>query len=466
MFSTADTIVAIATPPGRGALGVVRLSGPDASRIARELIGRATPLVSRRATFARLSVPSPSAQSATPRAMTDLGDEVVVTAFPAPRSSTGEDCVEISAHGSPVVLAGILRAAVGAGARLAEPGEFSLRAFLNGKRDLVQVEAVADLVDAVTPLQARAAFDQLQGTLTQAIVAIEAQLFDVMARLEASLDFPDEGYHFIAEDALGAALADLLAKVDALLSDASRGRLVREGALVTLVGAPNVGKSSLFNALVQANRAIVTPVPGTTRDLLTERVDLSGLSVSLVDTAGLRPTDDLVEQEGVRRAEGSLTVSDLVLAVLDRSRPLTDDDRRMLESTARRRRVVVVNKIDLDPAWDVTSVETASTPVEISVRSGHGLDALIERVGAELSGTPDWREQTRITNVRHVHLLEQARASFDHARRAVLESNGQLPEEFVLADLQDAHAHLQEITGRRTSEDLLRHIFARFCIGK
>jgi tRNA modification GTPase len=456
VFSTSDTIVAIATPPGRGALGVVRLSGADGSRIAGELIGRATPLVPRRATFARLRLPSTSG----------LGDEVVVTAFPAPQSSTGEDCVEISAHGSPVILAGILRAAVAAGARLAEPGEFSLRAFLKGKRDLVQVEAVADLVDAVTPLQARAAFDQLQGTLTQTIGAIESHLFDLMARLEASLDFPDEGYHFIAVEALGTALEGILAKVDALLADASRGRLVREGALVTLVGAPNVGKSSLFNALVQANRAIVTPVPGTTRDLLTERVDLGGLSVSLVDTAGLRPTDDLVEQEGVRRAEGSLAVSDLVLAVLDRSRPLTDDDRRMLEWTARRRRVVVVNKIDLDPAWDEGAMEFGAAPVAISVRVGEGLDALVHRVGAELSGTDEWRERALVTNVRHVHLLEQARASLDHARRAVSESSARLPEEFVLADLQDAHAHLQEITGRRTTDDLLRHIFERFCIGK
>ena len=327
MFSTSDTIVAIATPPGRGALGVVRLSGPEAARIGAELAGRTSPFAPRRATFARLAL----------RAAGDVGDEVVITSFPAPRSSTGEDCVEVSAHGSPVVLAAILRAAVQAGARLAEPGEFSLRAFLHGKRDLVQCEAVADLVEAVTPRQARVAFDQLQGTLTTLIAAIESDLFHLVARLEASLDFPDEGYHFVEADEVGLALDRVLQRLDALLADAARGRLVREGAIVTLTGAPNVGKSSLFNALLNTNRAIVTALPGTTRDLLTERVDVHGLSLALVDTAGLRPTEDVIEQEGVRRAEGSLAVADLVLVVLDRSRPWTQDDAQVVTVTARGR---------------------------------------------------------------------------------------------------------------------------------
>lgn len=457
MFSTADTIVAIATPHGRGALGVVRLSGPEAHRIARALTARPGPLVPRQATFARLGLPSGDG----------VGDEVVITMYPGPRSATGEDCVEISAHGSPVVLASILRSAVDAGARLAEPGEFSLRAFLNGKRDLIQAEAIADLVDAVTPLQARAAFDQLQGTLTTAIGVIESELFDLVARLEASIDFPDEGYHFFSGDELPAALVRVRDRMERLLADAGRGRLVRDGAVVTLVGAPNVGKSSLFNALLNANRAIVTAVPGTTRDLLTERAEIGGLSLALVDTAGLRPTEDVIEEEGVRRAEGSLASSDLVLALLDRSRPIDKDDERMLAVTAGRPRLIVINKTDLEAAWRADDVAVpAGDIVEISASTGRGLNDLVRRIATTLSGAESWQERPLVTNIRHVRLLEQSRDAVARARDALLESGGGISEEFVLADLQDAQARLQEITGRRTSEDLLRHIFERFCIGK
>ncbi len=467
MFSTADTIVAIATPPGRGGLGVVRLSGPDAGPIASALIGRRSPLAPRRATFARLLIPGP----------TNVGDEVVITSFPSPGSYTGEDVVEISAHGSPVVLAGILRAAVAAGARLAEPGEFTLRAFLHGKRDLVQAEAVADLIDAVTPLQARAAFDQLEGTLTGAIHAIEAALFDLIARLEASLDFPDEGYHFVEPGTIGTALDAVIARLDTLLADAGRGRLIREGALVAIVGAPNVGKSSLFNALLNTNRAIVTAVPGTTRDAVTERADIRGLSVALVDTAGIRDTDDEVEREGVARSHGTLAVADIALVVIDRSRPRLAEDERVLDATRKVRRLVVINKIDLPRAWDAAPGDLVrdDEQVEVSTRSGAGLDDLADRLHRRLAGhgesphgrPAEWtRDPPLVTNVRHAALLEDARRSLDRARTAYAEAQGTLPEELLLAELQDARDRLEEVTGRRTAEDVLRHIFAKFCVGK
>jgi len=458
VFSTADTIVAIATPAGRGGLGVVRLSGPDAIPIAMALVDRATPFEPRYATFARLS----------PRGDADAGDEVVITTFPAPGSYTGDNVAEVSAHGSPVVLAAILRAAVERGARLAEPGEFTLRAFLNGKRDLIQAEAVADLIDAVTPLQARAAFDQLEGTLTGAIATIEARLFDLCARLEASLDFPDEGYHFIEPAQLAGELDDLLERMDRLVRDAQRGRLIREGALVTLVGAPNVGKSSLFNALLNANRAIVTEVPGTTRDLLTERVEIGGLSLALVDTAGLRPAADEVEREGVARARESLRVADLALVVLDRSRPLGSDDRDVLDATAHVPRIIVVNKIDLAAAWaQGAALPARDGRVDVCARTGEGLDRLAELIAASLSvSAAPARDTPMVTNVRHSRLIDEARAAVDRGRQALAGSGGALPEEFLLADLQDAVGRLQEITGRRSSEDLLRHIFQRFCIGK
>lgn len=477
MFSSADTIVAIATPSGRGGLGVVRLSGPDAARIAAELVGRNTPFTPRYATFATFGTsPHPASGSAIPDPGSRTPDHVVVTFFPRPASYTGEDVAEISAHGSPVVLAALLRAAVDQGARLAEPGEFTLRAFLHGKLDLVQAEAVADLVDAVTPLQARTAFDQLEGTLTLAIGAIEAELFDVMARLEASLDFPDEGYHFLQPREASDGLRGLLARIDALLAQAARGRLVREGAQVAIVGAPNVGKSSLFNALLNANRAIVTAVPGTTRDLLTERTDMGGLSLALVDTAGVRESSDVVEREGVARARAAVGVAELVLVMLDRSRPLGDDDRAVLSDTEPSRRLVVVNKSDLPASGDFPSripfPSSSKLPpgsvgapgtIEISVRTGDGLDALRAAITAALVEGESLRDRPLVSNVRHTTLLEAARAAIERARTAL---EREVPEEFPLVDLQEAAAALQEITGRRTTDDLLRNIFERFCIGK
>ena len=462
MFSTTDTIVAIATPPGRGGLGVLRLSGPDSPRIACELLGRTKPLRPRHATLGMIGVRSPFSPSARDDRGQVASDRVVVTFFSAPASYTGEDVVEISAHGSPVVLNGILRLAIDAGARLAEPGEFTLRAFLNNKVDLVQAEAVADLIDAVTPLQARAAFDQLEGTLTKAIAAIDAALFDIIAKLEASLDFPDEGYRFVAPQEAREGIVAVIAKVDQLLANAARGRLVREGAAVAIVGAPNVGKSSLFNALLNANRAIVTAIPGTTRDLLTEQADLGGLSLSLIDTAGVRETADVVEQEGVARAKASIGVADLTIVLLDRSRPLTMDDRELIGITSSRPRVVAWNKIDLPPALPLEPLDPIQA-VAISATTGKGIDKLIAAMASTLGSVEIPRDQPQVTNIRHVVLLDRARESLERAS-AALET--QVSEEFPLLDLQEAGAALQEITGQRTSDDLLSHIFERFCIGK
>ena len=290
MFTPDDTIVAVATPPGRGGLGVVRLSGPQAATIAGTLLDRSEPLRARHATVARIV----DHTAAVPTAV----DQVVATAFPHPGSYTGDDVVEISAHGSPVLLGRIVALACAAGARLAEPGEFTLRAYLNGRLDLVQAEAVADLIDAVTPLQARIAFDQLEGTITTPIRELDSQLFDLIARLEASLDFPEEGYHFVAAGEVAEAVGAITRQVNALLNGAARGRLIREGCQVVIVGKPNVGKSSLFNQLLGVARAIVTPMAGTTRDLVTDVTDLNGLAVTLVDSAGIRSAGDAVEVEG------------------------------------------------------------------------------------------------------------------------------------------------------------------------
>jgi len=450
MFSTTDTIVAVATPPGRGGIGVVRLSGAGAETIARALVAREQPLAPRHATFTRIAA----------------CDQVVATFFPAPHSYTGEDVVELSAHGSPVILAGIVSAAMGGGARLAEPGEFTLRAFLNGRIDLPQAEAVADLIDAVTPLQARAAFDQLEGTLTGAIGEIDAGLFDLVARLEASVDFSEEGYHFVEPAEVARTLERLMARTASLIDEGRRGRLVREGLQVVIVGKPNVGKSSLFNALAGAARAIVTDVPGTTRDLVAEIVDVDGMRVTLVDTAGMRPTHDVVEAEGVARARQAWDVADLVLIVVDGSAPLDALDRQLLEETAGRRRLVVLNKSDLGADLGVVpGGEGGAGRLRVSARTGDGFGDL--RAGILRALDVEMRDDPpAITNLRHVALLERAHEALLRARVAAGAGGDALPEEFVLADLQEARAALEEISGRRTSEDVLSHIFARFCIGK
>jgi tRNA modification GTPase len=446
MFSPDDTIVAIATPPGRGGIGVVRISGPSSHDIARALLDRATPLEPRHATFARINGV----------------DEVIATYFAAPHSYTAQDVVEFGAHGSPVVLRAIVERAMARGARLAEPGEFTLRAFLNGRIDLVQSEAVADLIDAVTPLQARTAFDQLEGTLTERIAGIDASLFDLLARLEASLDFPDEGYHFIEPRQIAAALGPIAVEIDNLLRDSRRGRTIREGAHIVVSGRPNVGKSTIFNMLAGHSRAIVSPVPGTTRDLVTERVEMFGIPVTLVDTAGVRDTVDLVEHEGVDRARHAVDVASLVIVVLDQSAPLERDDRDLLEATRGRARVIVRNKIDLPAAWTTTEPEES---LALSAIADVGIEELRGAIAVCLTDREELRDAPSISNARHIALLERARHHLQRSLDAI-EADRETPEEFLVADLQEARAAFEEITGKRTSDDLLQHIFERFCIGK
>ncbi len=445
-FSTADTIVAVATPHGRGGLGVVRMSGPESAAIAQRLTSRELPFEPRHATLA---------------VVRDI-DQVVVTWFAAPHSYTGEDVVEISGHGSPWLLQSIVESACAAGARLSQPGEFTLRAYLHGRLDLIQAEAVADLIDAVTPLQARVAFDQLEGTLTSAVQRIDAQLFDLAAKLEASLDFPDEGFHFITRTNASADLAAVQTELERLITDGRRGRLIREGRLVVIAGRPNVGKSSLFNALIGTNRAIVTPLAGTTRDLLTEQVDVCGVPLTLVDTAGLRESADVIEEEGVRRAEQAREVAALTLLVLDGSQPLDGDDQRLLAETGGPR-VVIANKADLPSVW-------SGSGIAVSAVTGRGLDELRAAIVGALSGesgdtagTEDLRDVPRVSNQRHLLQLEGAVTA---VTRSLEQLNQGATEELVLAELTDAREALEALTGKRTSDDLLRHIFSTFCVGK
>ena len=450
MFSTTDSIVAIATPPGRGGIGVVRISGPEATAISERLMTHAGGLEPRRATHTYV------------KGNSSRLDEVVATYFPAPHSYTGEDVVELSAHGSPVVLKAIVARAIDGGARLAEPGEFTLRAFLNGRIDLPQAEAVADLIDAVTPLQARAAFDQLQGTLTSTISEIESALFDLIARLEASVDFPEEGYHFATPGEIAGEIAAIRRRTTALTADAQRGRLVREGLQVTIVGEPNVGKSSLFNALVGSARAIVTDVPGTTRDLVTEVIDLDGLRITLVDTAGRREARDVVEAEGVERSRRAQAVADLVLVVRDASEERMSAGLDEIGHLTETNKLMVWNKIDVGEHPADCSDPDA---VCVSARTGEGLDRLRRKIASKLDFEPR-RDPPELTNVRHIALVERADRALARAESTLADTAYAVSEEFLLADLQEARGALEEISGKRIADDVLVHIFSRFCIGK
>lgn len=450
MFSLSDTIVALATPPGRGGIGVVRISGPQARDVARTVAGRSLTLESRRATLTDICVDDTAI------------DRAVVTFFPGPHSYTGEDVIEISAHGSPVVLRAIVEAAMRAGGRLAAPGEFTFRAYLHGRMDLVQAEAVRDLVDAVTPLQARAAFDQLEGTLTARIREIDTALFELSARIEASLDFPEEGYHFIEPGSAAREIRVICSQIESLLADARRGRLVREGAQVVIVGRPNSGKSSLFNRLAGSGRAIVTEIPGTTRDLVTDLIDIEGMAITLVDTAGLHDApSDAVEEEGIARARSAQEIADLTVVVIDRSRPLNRDDQALLDVTRTRPRLAVANKIDLSACW--SAAELPCPAIEVSAATGDGIEDLRRAIAAALSGREPLHDPPAVTNARHVDLLSKAGAVLQRGAEA---AHDRTSEEFVAADLAEARALLEEVTGVRTPDDVLQEIFAKFCVGK
>ena len=443
-FSTTDTIAAIATAPGRGGIGIVRISGPAAHGIALALTGRRTPLVPRRATFLKLA-----------NADASIVDQVVVTAFPAPHSYTGDDVVEVSGHGSTWILETIVERACQLGARLAQPGEFTLRAYLNGRMDLVQAEAVADLVNAVTPLQARVAAEQLEGGLSRRLREIDAAQFDLIAKLEASLDFPDEGFHFITRDEALAGVEAVATALERLLVDGRRGQVVREGRLVVIAGRPNVGKSSLFNALVGSARAIVTAQPGTTRDVLTEVVDLDGVPVTLVDTAGIRDTEDVIEAEGVRRASDAVRAAALTIVVIDAVDGVGQADQEILDSVGEPR-LVVANKIDV-------AGQRHKIGLPVSARTGEGLDALRSHIVRALMNDEGLVDTPAVSNQRHLQHIQAARECVVRAAEALRAGTS---EEVVLAELQDSRAVFELLTGTRAPDDLLAHIFGRFCIGK
>jgi tRNA modification GTPase len=452
--SAMETIAAISTPPGRGGIGIVRLSGPLASSIAVQLVRLRAPLEHGRARLADVLDDSGDAASRI--------DEALVTLFAAPHSYTAEDLVEIAAHGSPVVLELLLRRALGLGARLAEPGEFTQRAFLSGRLDLTQAEAVRDLIDAQTLTQARQAASQMGGALSGRVLPVKQALLELIALLEAGIDFAEDDLEVAAPEEIASRIAALTQPLEALEASYAHGRIVHDGLTLAIVGRPNAGKSSLFNRLVERDRAIVTATPGTTRDLVTERISLGGIPVELVDTAGLRESVEEVERLGIARSREALADAALVLIVLDATQPLNDEERKLLLAVAGRPALAARNKCDLAKKDTHSSEITGIEVLPTSALNGEGIAALRERLLALATGGAA-AEPGMLTSLRHHQAIETALAGLRDATQANASS---IPHEMILLDLYRTLWALDSLTGQTTPDDILNLIFSSFCIGK
>ncbi len=457
-----DTIVAIATPPGVGGVGIVRLSGPRAVAIADALFrpegGKAENRLSRVESHRMVYGWIENEEGPL--------DEVLAVVMRAPRSYTREDVVEVHCHGGMLILTTVLEMAMGRGARMAEAGEFTMRAFLNGRVDLTQAEAVGDIVRSRSALGLRVSADQLRGRLYQEIKALSGQVAQVAALVAAGIDFPEEDVVFAHRDDIAQRLDGVLEKLAGLLAGAGRGRIIREGLAVAIVGRPNVGKSSLLNRLLRENRAIVTEVPGTTRDTVEETVDMGGLMLRLVDTAGIRRTADRLEREGIARSRAAMARADLVLLVLDGAEPLSGEDWMLVDETANQASLVIVNKADLlgesPPGWMAELKGRES--VMLSAVTGAGLEALEAWIRDwALSGDRPVLEDALITNLRQENAAREAAEAIRSAREA-LEAG--LGDELLAIDLERGLSALGAIVGDTTADDLLNRIFAEFCIGK
>ncbi len=454
-----DTIVAIATPPGRGGIGVVRLAGNDARSIALPMLRLRHDFEPGRAIFGELIEPRGADTLCGADTPVHVFDEVVVTFYAKPHSYTTDDIVEISAHGSPVVLHHIVELALARGARLAEPGEFTMRAFLNGRIDLAQAEAVRDLIDSQTLYQAKVAAQQLEGSLSRRLRPIKKNLVELIAVLEAGIDFAEDDVSVLPADQILKRISDVRLPLEQLAGSFSYGKIVHEGLTLAIVGRPNVGKSSLFNRLVERERAIVTATPGTTRDLVTETVAIGGIPVKLVDTAGIRHALDEAESIGIRKSMEALADADLVLVVLDASQKVTTEDEELIAQAQGRNVLLVNNKADLSP-----SSASQLDAIRTSAVTGEGIRDLRAEILRHIAGDAGVSAETGfLTTIRHRELVRDSLAGLDNARTAV---DNRVPHEMLLLDSYNALRPLDEITGATTNDDILNLIFSTFCIGK
>ncbi|HEX8814614.1 MAG TPA: tRNA uridine-5-carboxymethylaminomethyl(34) synthesis GTPase MnmE [Terriglobales bacterium] len=468
-----DTIVAIATPPGRGGIGVVRIAGALAREIALPMLHLKHALEPGRAIFTELIDPTVGSRSE--GGVDSRIDEVMVTYFAKPHSYTTDDIIEISAHGSPVVLRHIVEMAVARDARIAEPGEFTMRAFLNGRIDLAQAEAVRDLIDSQTLYQAKVAAQQLGGALSRRLQPIKQMLVELIAVLEAGIDFAEDDIAVLPSNQIIDRIGAIRRPLEELAASFAYGKIVHEGLTLAIVGRPNVGKSSLFNRLVERDRAIVTATPGTTRDLVSETVAIGGIPVKLIDTAGIRSALDEAESIGIRKSMEALADADLVLVVLDASQPTAEDSDLLAEAEGRPV-IVIENKCDLagekcvpdvgpSPSGSPTAtMARVAQRVRTSAITGAGIDALKAEILHHVSGeTSAPSDGGFLTNLRHQRRVTESIAALDAAKSAVEQ---RIPHEMVLMDLYQSLRALDEITGSTTTDDILNLIFSTFCIGK
>ena len=450
-----DTIVAVATPPGRGGIGVIRLAGPNAREIALPMLRLKHELEPGKAIFGELVEPVIDQ-------FASRIDEVMVTYFAKPHSYTTDDIIEISAHGSPVVLRHVVELCIAAGARLAEPGEFTMRAFLNGRIDLTQAEAVRDLIDAQTLYQAKVAAQQLEGALSKRLQPIKQKLVELIALLEAGIDFAEDDVAVLPDAAILENIARVRVPLEQLAASFAYGKIVHEGLTLAIVGRPNVGKSSVFNCLVERERAIVTATPGTTRDLVSETVAIGGIPIKLVDTAGIRQALDEAESIGIRKSLEALADADLVLVVLDASQAMTVEDEDLLRNAEIRPTIVVGNKSDLTE--NAQERQSRASLIRSSALTGEGIPELRAEILRHIGGETGAQAETGfLTNVRHQGLVKDSLDALAQATNAI---GGKVPHEMLLLDLYNALRPLDAITGATTADDILNLIFSTFCIGK
>ncbi|MBS1813796.1 MAG: tRNA uridine-5-carboxymethylaminomethyl(34) synthesis GTPase MnmE [Acidobacteria bacterium] len=458
---TTDTIAAISTAQGRSGIGVVRLSGPDARSIATRMLRLRDDLAPNHARFASIIDEH--------GARIDAG---VVTWFAAPHSYTGEDVVEIAAHGSPVVLEWIVRRAITLGARAARPGEFTERAFLNHRIDLTQAEAVRDLIDAQTLEQARVAAEQVGGSLAARIRPAKENIIALIAEMEAGIDFAEDDIDTLPSEAIVERLNAVRAPMEELLASFAYGRVLHAGVKMAIIGRPNAGKSSLFNRLVESDRAIVTAIAGTTRDVVSERVSLGGIPVELMDTAGLREATDEVERIGIARSQQAMAEADIVLLVLDAEAGINEEERHLIGAMRNRSLLIVQNKIDLlgsDHTDDATlnalseSLGHYTATHRVSAKTGEGIEDLRAAILNLLRGSAVQERSGVLTNVRQQQAVHR---SVDGLHRAHQAATSNLPHEMLLLDIYEALRGMDELTGETTPDDVLGLIFSTFCIGK
>lgn len=459
------TIAAVATPIGEGGIGIVRLSGTDALDIADQAFrgmrgGSLRDLENYRVRYGKVADPHTG----------HTIDEALAIVMRGPHSYTAEDVVELQCHGGVVAVQEVLSLCLRLGAKMAEPGEFTKRAFLNGRLDLSQAEAVIDIVRAPTRLGLEIAIDQLEGSLSGRIKEIQEQLYQIMVEVEASIDFPEDDLPEVELSQIENTLTLLLREINELIDTADEGKILREGLKTVITGKPNVGKSSLLNTLLDENRALVTDIPGTTRDSIEEVVNLRGVPLRLVDTAGIRESADVVERLGVARSLGLLQEADLVLHVLDRSEALNADDFEVLKRTQDKRRIVLINKVDLPPLWEVEALgDLGDTPIlEMSLlhdknRVVHRLADVILTLVTSGQITSFAGSRALVTRTRHKQALQEAAQALDQSLETLQQG---LPLDLIAVDLYGALEHLGEITGETVRENVLDRIFAQFCIGK